>query len=309
MFVVRNYVTMCGTVACALGIGYLMQNGPTAQHNRAQAGVDVASAAQQSSVLSGLEDIVLTSATPSDTPSDAVPGNTAPVSRVAPSAPGTSDCNISARAIAVPGAMARLSLKAPCKTEERVEIHHSGLTVSKMTDASGALQMTIPALSEYAIFLISFEDETGSVATTHVTDIAEYNRVALQWQGETELQIHALEFGASYGGNGHVWDDASANGAGDVLRLGQTGHEKAQNIEVYSFPAGATDQSGTIDLTVEAEVTEANCGHTLNVQALELLSDRRLRSRDMSLTLPDCSQAGEFLVLNNLLSDLTIATK
>ena len=64
-----------------------------------------------------------------------------------------------------------------------------------------------------------------------------------------------------------------------------------------------------IDLTVEAEVTEANCGQTLNVQALELLSDRRLRSRDMSLTLPDCSQAGEFLVLNNLLSDLTIAAK
>ncbi|WP_171234676.1 hypothetical protein [Ruegeria sp. HKCCA6837] len=305
MFVVRNYVTMCGTVACALGIGYLMQNGSSAQPDGAQAGIDVASASEQSSVLSGLEDIVLTSATPSD----ANPGNAASAPRGVPSALKPSDCNISARAVAVSGAMARVSLKAPCNAEERVEVHHSGLTVSQMTDASGGLQMNIPALSEYAIFLISFEDETGTVATTHVTDIAQYNRVALQWQGETELQIHALEFGASYGGDGHVWDDASAKGAGKVLRLGQIGHEKAQNIEVYSFPAGASDQSGTIDLTVEAEVTEANCGRTLNVQALELLPDRRLRSRDMSLTLPDCSQAGEFLVLKNLLSDLTIAAK
>ncbi len=305
MFVVRNYVTMCGTVACALGIGYLMQNGSSAQPNGAQGGIDVASASQQSSVLSGLEDIVLTSATPSD----ANPGNATPATRGVPSAPKTSDCNISARAVAVSGAMARLSLKAPCNPEERVEIHHSGLTVSQMTDSYGVLQMTIPALSEYAIFLISFEDETGTVATTHVTDIAQYNRVALQWQGETELQIHALEFGASYGSDGHVWDGASAQGTGDIVRLGQQGLSKTQNIEVYSFPAGTSDQSGTIDLTVEAEVTEANCGHTLNVQALELLSDRRLRSRDMSLALPDCSRAGEFLVLNNLLSDLTIAAK
>ncbi|NOD76130.1 hypothetical protein [Ruegeria sp. HKCCD4332] len=305
MFVVRNYVTMCGTVACALGIGYLMQNGPSAQRNAAQAGIDVASASEQSSVLSGLEDIVLTSATPSD----AIPGNAPPVPRGVPSAVRPTDCNISARATAVPGAMARLTLKAPCNAEERVEVHHSGLTVSQMTDTSGALQMTIPALSEYAIFLISFEDETGTVATTHVSDIAKYNRVALQWQGETELQIHALEFGASYGGDGHVWDDASAQGTGDIVRLGQQGLSKTQNIEVYSFPSGASDRSGTINLTVEAEVTEANCGHTLNVQALELLSDRRLRSRDMSLDLPDCSHAGEFLVLNNLLSDLTIAAK
>lgn len=305
MFVVRNYVTMCGTVACALGIGYLMQNGPAAQQNRVQGGVDVASVADQSSILSGLDSIVLTSATVSD----ADPVTVTPAPRAVPTAPKTSNCRISAHANAAPGAMAHLSLKAPCHKNERIEIHHSGLTVSQMTDASGALDMAIPALSEYAIFLFSFEDETGTVATTHVPEIAGFDRVVLQWQGDTELQIHALEFGASYGADGHVWDDASAEGAGKVMRLGQSGSGMTQNIEVYSFPASTSDQSGTIDLTVEAEVTDANCGHTLNVQSLELLSDRRLRSRDMSVTLPDCSRAGEFLVLNNLLSDLTIAAK
>jgi hypothetical protein len=56
-------------------------------------------------------------------------------------------------------------------------------------------------------------------------------------------------------------------------------------------------------------VTEANCGQTLSAQSLELGADRRLRSRDLILNLPDCSQAGEFMVLNNLLQDLKVAAK
>lgn len=309
MFVVRNYVTMCGTVACALGIGYLMQNGTSAQPNGAQEGVAVASVTEQASVLAGLDSIVLTSSSSAG----AASGDAPTAQRTLRSTPGAAqkqaNCNLSARATARPGANARLTIKAPCHSNERIEIHHSGLTVTQMTDDKGALNLTIPALSEYAIFLISFEDQTGTVATTHISDIAEYDRVALQWQGDTDLQIHALEFGANYGGQGHVWADTDAKGAGNVVHLGHSGFVDAQNIEVYSFPAGQSDQSGSIDLTVEAEVTEANCGRSLSVQSLELRSDRRLRSRDLKLALPDCSKAGEFLVLNNLFQDLTIAAK
>ncbi|WP_299890670.1 hypothetical protein [uncultured Ruegeria sp.] len=309
MFVVRNYVTMCGTVACALGIGYLMQNGTSAQPSGAQDNVPVASTADQASVLAGLESIVLTSSSPSD----AIAEHTSVVSTTTRTLPAPTrtqkNCAMGARAVAVPGAKARLRVKAPCHLEKRVEIHHSGLTVTQMTDKNGALNLTIPALSEYAIFLISFEDETGTVATTHVPDIAEHERVVLQWRGDTALQIHALEFGASYGGEGHIWADTSAYGAGNVVSLGHSGLVEAQNIEVYSFPTGQADQSGTIDLTVEAEVTEANCGQTLSAQSLELRADRRLRSRDLILNLPDCSQAGEFMVLNNLLQDLKVAAK
>lgn len=308
MFVVRNYVTMCGTVACALGIGYMMQNGTAAQPDAATQGVSVASA-EQASVLAGLDSFALTSS-PS---ADATQASVSPTKRTVQITPGAQrkrgNCALSARATALPGATARLAIKAPCHGNERIEIHHSGLTVTQMTDDRGALTLTIPALSEYAIFLVSFADQTGTVATTHVTDIAQYDRVALQWQGDTSLQIHALEFGASYGAQGHVWADEKANGAGTVVHLGHAGFGDAKNIEVYSFPAGQSDQSGSIALTVEAEVTETNCGRDLNVQSLELRADRRLRSRDLTLALPDCSQAGEFLVLNNLFQDLTIAAK
>jgi len=307
LFVIKNYVTTGGTVACALAIGYLMQNGNPVQPDGAQAPEAVAAATAQASVITGLEGIVLTSSPPA---SDAntgiqIPQRTLQPSRSSPS--DRADCSFSARARAVPGAAARLTIKAPCHSNERVEVHHSGLTVTQQTDASGKLDLTIPALSEYAIFLISLEDQQGTVATTHIPDIGQYTRVALQWQGETDLQIHALEFGANYGGQGHVSADPDTTGAGNIIHLGQPGLKDARNIEVYTFPAAQAPQSGSIELTVEAEVTADNCGSDLNVQSLELRDDRKLRSRDLTLTLPDCSKTGEFLVLNNLLQDLTIA--
>ncbi|WP_170335701.1 hypothetical protein [Ruegeria arenilitoris] len=307
MFVIKNYVTTCGTVACALAIGYLMQNGPNAQHKGAT--IQHASVTNESSVIPGLESVVLTSTSPADTESSV----TSPANRTIRAKPTDPqqqvDCNLSARAVAAPQAAARLTLKAPCKPSQNVELHHSGMTFTARTDEDGRIDLTIPVLSEYAIFLISFEDNAGTVATTHVPDFAAYNRVALQWRGNTELQLHALEFGASYGEAGHVWANPQAQGVGNVVHLGVAGSASAHNVELYTFPAGQTDQNGEIALTVEAEVTEANCGRELSVQSLEIRADRRLRSRDLTLPMPDCSADQNFLVLNNLFEDLTIAAK
>ncbi|CAD0184485.1 hypothetical protein RUESEDTHA_01367 [Ruegeria sp. THAF57] len=303
MFVIKNYVTTGGTVACALAIGYLMQNGSPAQPNGTQTVVNATAMTDQASIIAGLEDIVLTSSTPA-TDATQTRKSLQP-NRSAPSEP--MDCKLSARARAVPGAAAALTVRAPCHPNHRVEVLHSGLTVTQMTDEKGRMELTLPALSEYAIFLISVDDQNGTVATTHVPDLNQYNRIALQWTGKTDLQIHALEFGASYGGAGHVSSDPNAQGAGNVVTLGHSGLESARNVEVYSFPAAQVSQSGSIALTVEAEVTDANCDRDLSVQSFELRSDRRLTSREMTLNLPNCTQTGEFLVLNNLIEDLTIA--
>ncbi|WP_174822569.1 hypothetical protein [Ruegeria atlantica] len=306
MFVIKNYVTTGGTVACALAIGYLMQYGSPAQPDGAQASESVATA-NQSSVIAGLEGIVLTSSLPADEKTTDIETSQRALRPNRSTSSDRANCALSARAKAVSGAAAHLTVKAPCHGDERIEIHHSGLTVTQRTDKNGALDLTIPALSEYAIFLISVNDQTGTVATTHIPDLANYNRIALQWQGETDLQIHALEFGASYGTAGHVSSDPDTQGTGNVTHLGHAAFGDAQNIEIYSFPADAANQTGTIELTVEAEVTKANCGRDLAVHSLELREDRRLRSRDLTLPMPDCAQVGDFLVLNNLLQDLTIA--
>lgn len=306
MFVIKNYVTTGGTVACALAIGYLMQSG-TARQPASEPGAErVASVSAQSAGLSGLEAVVLTSSSPT-----AVRSDIAPDSSLTPRAQPrfSSNCDLTARASAVSGANARLRIKAPCHADQPIEVHHSGLVFSTRTDPLGRLDLTVPALAEYAIFLISLPDQKGTVATTHVPEIKDYNRIALQWRGETDLQLHALEFGVSYGEEGHVWSGSQAGGAGSVIHLGQGDSAQARNIEVYSFPSDAATEVGSIALSVEAEVTEANCGSDLSVQSLEWRADQRLRSRDLTLNMPGCDATGDFLVLNNLFTDLTIAAK
>lgn len=305
MFVIRNYITTGGTVACALAIGYLMQNGPATQPDAHDIREAMVRPAKEGAVIAGLEGIVLTSASPSG----AVTPETQPaiVPRRAPTTPRAQvDCSLSAHATAGPNAAARLVLRAPCNPNETVELHHSGMTFSARTDAEGGLDITIPALSEYAIFLISFENHRGTVATTHIPDISNYDRVALQWTGTTDLQLHALEFGATYGEAGHVWSNSQTPGMGQVVHFGQTG---TKNVEIYSIPKAGADTGGTVALSVEAEVTPRNCGQDLNVQSLELLDGQDLRSRELSVTLPACGSDQNFLVLNNLFQDLTIAAK
>ncbi|SDX37872.1 hypothetical protein SAMN05444358_10582 [Ruegeria halocynthiae] len=306
MFVIKNYVTTGGTVACALAIGYLMQSGSAQQRGAEPGAKRVASISEQETGLAGLESVVLTSSSPTEARNEILPEPSAPTPEQSHL---PSNCDLSARALAVPDAQVRLRVKAPCNPDETIEIHHNGLVFSTKTDALGGLNLTVPALSEYAIFLISLPDEKGTVATTHVPEINSFNRIALQWQGETDLQLHALEFGAGYGEEGHVWSGSDTSGAGSVIHLGQGGSDAARKIEVYSFPIQSATEAGTIELSVETEVTKSNCGKALNVQSLEWRADQRLRSRDLSLDMPGCEVVGDFLVLNNLFSDLTIAAK
>ncbi len=169
--------------------------------------------------------------------------------------------------------------------------------------------MTVPVMSEYAIFLFSFDDKKGTVATTHVPELNAFSRIALQWQGKTDLQLHALEFGAAYGQAGHVWSGPDAAGEGSTVYLGQGGDDMSRNVEIYSFPSNTTQNTGSVALSVETEVTLANCEQALDVQALEWRGDKHLRSRNLTVEFPGCDGVGDFLVLNNLFQDLTIAAK
>ena len=79
--------------------------------------------------------------------------------------------------------------------------------------------------------------------------------------------------------------------------------------EVYTFPTGVAQQSGNVELTVEAEVTQANCGRDITAQSLEVTGSAPLRVRDLELAMPVCDAVGDFLVLKNMVNDLKIAQK
>ena len=330
MIAKQRILTVGGTVMCALGIGFLMQSNASTSPEQS---VSLPAVAQQAVLpplgasdvddyaILPVEDITLTSASPIEQTPQRLPEasleqvDTSPfplqdaILPVTPSDPEMPQlgCAVSAETKVAPMASVVLSVQAPCYGNQRVTVHHSGLKFTEVTDEHGNLSVTIPALSEKAVFVVAFTNGRGAVAMTEVPGLAQIDRVALQWSGNTGFQIHAREFGAGYGEEGHIWSDPSAQGQGQMVRLGVTETLAPQITEIYSFHSGTTRTSGAIALSIETEVTAANCGRDILAQSLELRSGAVLRTKDLVLSIPDCEAAGDFLVLNNLFEDLKIA--
>ena len=93
-----------------------------------------------------------------------------------------------------------------------------------------------------------------------------------------------------------------------MTRNGDTRHLRPSDGRGLYLPKVATAaQEGDVALSVEAEVSEANCGLEIEAQALELRGSGQVKTQNLTLAVPDCDAVGSFLVLNNLLQDLKVA--
>lgn len=321
-----TYLLAGGTIACALGIGYVMQygTGPAQTPETATAPVAVTEIELASSATGAPR-------LPGDpSPAPALPQ--APAERVAAEAavkrPSTADalprgepeagidCAVTFQGRVAAGAMVDLMLDAPCHASERVTLHHHGLRVTDVVQPDGTLQVSMPAMARRASFIASFSGGDGATATADVDALEFYDRVAVQWKGDAGLQLHAREFDAAYFSDGHVWAasagdlSAAAKGEGGFLtRLGRADAPGALLAEVYTFPTGTARRDGEVRLSVEAKITEANCDSSVSAQTFQVSDDGGVHVHDLSFEMPDCENVGDFLVLKNLLADLKIASR
>lgn len=325
MVVKKSVLTGVSTLAIALGIGFVMQNGETADKLYGQAAEAPAEAAG-ASVLD-VEAIELTSAEQVATEElapvlpkedEVVLAAAAAPELVTPEEtdvlPAEPACNISLNARPMAGAMVSLALDAPCQPNERLTVHHSGMLFTETTNEEGGMTIVVPALQEEAVFIVAFAIGDGAVAQTQVADLDAFDRTVLQWRGNNAFSLHAREFGADYGSEGHIWGgserDLSGIATGDsgfMFQLGDTSAGEPLLAEVYTYPSSRSVKEGTISLSVEAEVTDLNCGAEIEAQTLERQFDGTIKSQDLTLSVPECSAIGDFLVLNNLVSDLKVA--
>ncbi|MDQ2094258.1 translocase [Rhodalgimonas zhirmunskyi] len=240
---------------------------------------------------------------------------TAPLPATPREAPMTANsCEISLKASPQAAALVDLTLDAPCLPNERVTFHHNGMMFTETTGMNGELALSVPALTENAVFIASFANGEGAVANATVTSLGFYDRAVVQSEAENAVSLHALEFGADYGDRGHINADApgdiakaAAGEGGFLMVMGNPQIAKGIMAQVYSFPAGFTSAEGEIALSVEIEVTDANCGRPLDAQSIEALQGGKLSVQTLDLTMPDCDAVGDFLVLKNLVNDLKVA--
>lgn len=224
-------------------------------------------------------------------------------------------CGLSVSATPTEGARVALDIMDPCQPHTRLVIEHSGLNLTGRTDVMGLLTMDIPAFENPAFFTVRTPDGTSDSALAIVPDLQEYYRVGVQWNENRQLELHALEFGAAYGEAGHTWlnnagsvDRAVAGEGGYVVQIGALDVESPMLAQVYSFPRDTLDGTGTVRLTIEAPVTEENCGQDTLARTLELEEDGTVSVIELTFTLPGCDAVGDYLLLQNLLQDLRVAS-
>ena len=147
-----------------------------------------------------------------------------------------------------------------------------------------------------------------------VPDLDDYYRVGLQWNEDRALELHALEFGATYGEAGHVWHgnagsvERAVSGAGGfVSTVGAADVDSPMLAQIYTLPRDTLGDAGNVRLTIEAPVTEANCGLDTLARTLELEEDGSVAVIELTFTFPGCDAVGEYLVLQNLFEDLRVA--
>ena len=339
----RKFVMAGGTFAVAMGAGFFMQQGD-ASAGRSDARGPVLAGAAVTVPVETVETVAATVPTPSTNDPllddvafeavldeaetvapelvslepEAAPSADAPELLVAPAADTIaaegSSCDPFMSARALDAAMVQLTLAAPCHSDQSLTVHHEGLMFTAATDASGNATILAPAMREAAMFIAAFDDGTGAIAETDVSDLGSYDRVVLQWQGNAGFEVHAMEFGANYGDPGHVWREAARDAmsaqsgeGGFLIELGLPMGDAPLLAEVYTFPTGKAPQSGTISLSVEAEITASNCATDVSAQTLERTPEAGVRIADLTLSIPECEAIGEFLVLRDLLTDLTLA--
>ncbi len=212
------------------------------------------------------------------------------------------------------GALIDVRLSATCHANNTVLLEHEGLVFHMKMPPEGMLRVQVPALSEAAVVKASFADGDTAQASTVVDSLAFYDRVVISWRGQSGAELHAREFDAQYGEAGHVWRGqprdvgALVGGTGGFLiTLGDSELSIAAQAEVYTFPTGISQRVGNVEVSVETEVTKTNCDRALSVQSNALRQGQLKDQHEVTMQMPDCSAIGEFLVLKNLVEDLTIA--
>ncbi|MBT8153549.1 hypothetical protein KMP13_06490 [Epibacterium ulvae] len=296
--------TLCGAVAIGVAMQpQLLSNAKSLVFGAAQDAVQETVDAQdsQAAVLPNdpdvpliLENITLTAAHP-----------TLPETAASDRSP-VSECGLSLGAVLHAAAMVSLSVETACTPYSVVKIHHNGMIFATSVDGAGQAEVLLPALNETSVFIAETESGYHGTVSMTVPEVANYDRVVLQWGGYGGFELHAREFGANYGEEGHVWTGAAQGGVGTVYRLGDVDAISPLLADVYSLPRDADGANGRVELTVEAEVSELNCNQTVAAQTLDLRQGT-LRGRDLVLNMPTCDAIGDFLVLNNLVENLTIA--
>ncbi|MCF6304740.1 MAG: hypothetical protein L3J33_05160 [Rhodobacteraceae bacterium] len=209
--------------------------------------------------------------------------------------PQLSTCEIFLDPSVRTGANILLFLIAECKPEMPVTISHAGMEFTILTDAAGTANVVVPALQRTAEITATFEDGSSQSTVALVTQISDVTRAVVTWRGNADLDLHAFEFGARPGTEGHVWPgsardyrSARLRGGGYLVELGDKSIEGGALAEVYTMPLGRLVTRGTVTMTLEVNNGSEVCGSDISARTIRTRPDNSAGLKRIRFTVPGC---------------------
>lgn len=166
---------------------------------------------------------------------------------------------VEVRSIASAGAFSRISISSACRADAAFVIEHAGLAFGGRLNGSGDGEIAIPVMEETGAAAIRFEDGSGDTFSLNFNwrELELTLRVAVAWTDPVDLDLHAFEYAAPFGADGHVWEDQPSgfrrvrrSGGGYLANYPATS-EGGQSVEVYTFWANSRARRGVARIALD----------------------------------------------------------
>lgn len=176
------------------------------------------------------------------------------------------------------GGRTRIAIDTACRAQQFVVLEYAGVVFIRLLDANGSDLFVLDCFAgEVETIAIKFEDNTKIVRQPVAADMRDVSKVAIVWSDGVDLDLHAFEYAAEFGGAGHVWsgepgtqEEASARALRDgrgqgFISTSGAGSEIGMNFEVYTFMHRPGQTTGAVKLAVDYKTrgsrpTDKFCG-------------------------------------------------
>lgn len=152
-------------------------------------------------------------------------------------------CPATIESTAGPGGSSLVTVTSDCRAGDAFELVHAGLRFGAVFDGNGVARVTLPVIDDKGGVAARFlsGDEVAGPLNVNWRELAKTQRVAVAWDGGVDLNLHAFEYAASFGEEGHVWEESPRGfrlvrrSGGGYLDSFPAQVEDGQSIEVYTF--------------------------------------------------------------------------
>lgn len=222
------------------------------------------------------------------------------------------DCDVRLETQVLSGGVIHLAVEAPCFAGQIGRVQHAGLVFDITTNEWGMGELDVPAFDVDAEMLVFFgATESGARIVQQVPEMSRLRRVALVWNGEADLGLHAFEFGADAGSRGHV-NPVNRRDYHSAVQIegGYLDRIKVREdtfADIYTLPAGTGASHGAVSLAVATRGQA--CDGEVSFMTLHAEPNAETTSRAYELTADACKLLSKASPDQNLVPELKLALK